>query len=85
MSFTDSRGREHKLIIARESVVVRDDALDFDRQIIAGQHVPPELLEAYEKATGDTRSREGTEGVDPKAGEPKSRRRSSSSSSDSAE
>jgi hypothetical protein len=39
--------------IATQDLVVHDDALGIDRHLFAGQPVPPDLLDAYRKATGD--------------------------------
>lgn len=41
-------------VIASESCIVHDDALGIDRQIVAGQPVPPDLVDAYQAKTGDT-------------------------------
>lgn len=34
-------------VIAAETVTVHDTALGFDREVIAGQQVPPDLVKAY--------------------------------------
>jgi hypothetical protein len=39
-------------VIAREDLVVHDDNLGIDRKLFAGQEVPPDLVDAYAKATG---------------------------------
>lgn len=39
-------------VIAAETVVVHDDQIGIDRQVIAGQPVPPTLVEAYEAKVG---------------------------------
>jgi hypothetical protein len=41
-------------VVASRDVVVHDDAMGIDRQIIAGTRVPPDLLDAYAKETGET-------------------------------
>jgi hypothetical protein len=41
-------------VVASRDVVVHDDAMGIDRQIIAGTRVPPDLLEAYAKETGES-------------------------------
>jgi hypothetical protein len=46
------------LPIAKEDMIVHDDALNIDRKIIAGQPVPPDLLEAYEQHTGTSRTKD---------------------------
>lgn len=40
-------------VVASRDVVVHDDAMGIDRQIVAGTRVPPDLLEAYAKETGE--------------------------------
>lgn len=52
MTWIDAKGREHKSLIAEKSLTVRDDMLGFDRQIIAGQPVPPDLESAYRSEAG---------------------------------
>jgi hypothetical protein len=52
MSWTDAQGIEHKAVIAEKDAVVHDDNLGFDRQILAGQPVPPELTQAYKEQHG---------------------------------
>lgn len=42
-----------KQIIASKDVIVHDDDLGIDRQIVAGQPVPPELVKAYTGKTGE--------------------------------
>lgn len=39
-------------VIASETQIVHDDTLNIDRQVLAGQPVPPDLLEAYADAVG---------------------------------
>jgi hypothetical protein len=43
-------------VIATKTVVVRDEAMQVDRQVIAGQAVPFDLLEAYEAATAEVKA-----------------------------
>lgn len=43
-------------VIATESLIVHDDALNIDRQLIAGQPVPPDLIDAYRATVGDTQA-----------------------------
>jgi hypothetical protein len=40
-------------VIATETKIVHDPVLDIDRQVIAGQPVPPDLVDAYKAAGGD--------------------------------
>jgi hypothetical protein len=40
-------------VIATESTIVHDPVLDIDRQIMAGQPVPPDLIDAYKAKVGD--------------------------------
>ena len=40
--------------IATHDVIVHDENLGIDRKVFAGQPVPPDLVEAYEKAGGGT-------------------------------
>jgi hypothetical protein len=40
-------------VIATENLIVRDEALNIDRQLIAGQPVPPDLVDAYRARVGD--------------------------------
>jgi hypothetical protein len=40
-------------VIATETKIVHDPVLDIDRQVIAGQPVPPDLVEAYQDAGGE--------------------------------
>jgi uncharacterized small protein (DUF1192 family) len=42
-----------KPIIATEDLVVHDEVLGIDRKIVAGQPVPPDLIEPYRKAGGE--------------------------------
>ena len=53
----DAKGEEHELLIAEKSLTITDPAFGFDRQIIAGQPVPPELQDAYEKTLSRSASR----------------------------
>ena len=46
---------EEDLPVAKETVVVHDEALGIDRRVLEGKPVPPDLVEAYEKATGAKR------------------------------
>jgi hypothetical protein len=39
-------------VIATESTIVHDPLLDIDRQLIAGQPVPPDLVDAYRAKVG---------------------------------
>lgn len=39
-------------VIATENVIVHDDVLGIDRQLIAGQPVPPDLVDAYTAKIG---------------------------------
>lgn len=41
--------------VAKETVVVHDDALNIDRKVIAGQPVPADLVDAYRDAVGEDR------------------------------
>jgi hypothetical protein len=56
-SYTDAQGNTRPLPVAIRDVIVHDDALDIDRQLLAGQPVPPELIDAYQAKVGDTGSR----------------------------
>jgi hypothetical protein len=49
--------RQRASVVATRDVIVHDDALDIDRQLLAGQPVPPELIDAYQAKVGDTGSR----------------------------
>lgn len=40
------------LPIAKEDLIVHDEQLGIDRKVFAGQPVPADLVDAYEKATG---------------------------------
>lgn len=40
-------------VIAKQDCIVHDNDLQIDRQIIAGQPVPPDLLDAYAEKTGE--------------------------------
>jgi hypothetical protein len=40
-------------VIATETKIVHDPVLDIDRQVIAGQPVPPDLVDAYQAAGGE--------------------------------
>lgn len=40
-------------MVASKNLIVHDDKLNIDRQIIAGQEVPSDLLDAYQAATGE--------------------------------
>ena len=40
-------------VIATKDVVVHDDAIGIDRKLFAGQPVPPNLVDTYQKATGE--------------------------------
>ena len=40
-------------VIATETLIVHDDALGIDRQLLAGQPVPLDLIEPYRNAVGD--------------------------------
>lgn len=51
-SYIDSKGVERELPIARESCTVTDPNIGILRQIVAGQPVPPDLVEAYEQEVG---------------------------------
>lgn len=58
-----NRGTEVEQVIAAKDMEVQDPATDdkqFKRQIVAGQPVPPELLEAYADASGDKRAKAQT-------------------------
>jgi hypothetical protein len=55
--YVDAQGREHEMIKAEKSVTVPDPALGFDRQIVEGQYVPPELQEAYEDRVSRAKKR----------------------------
>lgn len=61
MSWIDAQGKEHALIRADHDAVVHDPELGFDRQIIAGQYVPPELQEAYESGATSKSPSKGSE------------------------
>jgi hypothetical protein len=39
-------------VIAAENVIVHDDNLEIDRIVIAGQPVPPDLVDAYHEKVG---------------------------------
>jgi hypothetical protein len=39
-------------VIASETKIVHDPVLDIDRQVIAGQPVPPDLVDAYKQEGG---------------------------------
>jgi hypothetical protein len=39
--------------VASKDVIVHDPNLDIDRLVVAGQPVPPDLVEAYENKTGE--------------------------------
>lgn len=40
-------------VVAKESIVVFDETLGIKRKIMAGQAVPPDLVDAYRKETGE--------------------------------
>jgi hypothetical protein len=61
-SFTDSSGKERTLPIAAKDLIVHDNAIGIDRQILAGQAVPGDLLEEYEAAIGGSDSEAATGG-----------------------
>lgn len=50
---TDREPAPSGVVIATSDLVVHDEALEIDRKIIAGQPVPPDLLDAYAEQTGD--------------------------------
>lgn len=52
----DAEGKEHELVIAEKSLVVRDPLLGFDRMVVAGQPVPPELEVAYRTRAGASKT-----------------------------
>lgn len=67
MSYIDAQGKEHALVIAEHDAVVTDEQYGFDRQIVAGQPVPPELEEAYKKAPkkqASSSAKSGDKGAD---------------------
>lgn len=43
-------------VIASKDVVVHDDTLNIDRKVVAGQPVPPDLVDAYESEVGSKKS-----------------------------
>jgi len=43
-------------VIATKTVVVRDEAMQVDRQVIADQVVPSDLLEAYKAAIAEVKA-----------------------------
>ena len=50
---TQTQGETMADLIATESLVVFDDVLGFHRKLMAGQAVPPDLVDAYRAAVGD--------------------------------
>jgi hypothetical protein len=50
--YIDAQGRSRELLIADRDLVVKDPILGFDRQIVAGAPVPPELQDGYEQQGG---------------------------------
>jgi hypothetical protein len=53
ISVRDLKGDKMAEVIAKEDVVVHDPNLGIDRKLIAGQPVPPDLVDVYRKETGD--------------------------------
>lgn len=51
---TDQEPGQPGETIATEDRVVHDEQLGIDRKIVAGQPVPPDLVDAYEAAGGKT-------------------------------
>jgi hypothetical protein len=51
-----------KEVIASETVIVPDDALGIERMVIAGQPVPPDLVDAYQKKVGGSKADESSSG-----------------------
>lgn len=43
-------------VIATENLIVHDDLMGIDRQLIAGQPVPPDLIDAYRAKVGDVKA-----------------------------
>jgi hypothetical protein len=41
-------------VVASQNATVLDPNLGIHRKVVAGQPVPPELVEAYQQTTGDT-------------------------------
>lgn len=48
-------------VIAEKTMFVHDDVIGIDRQIIAGQAVPLDLVEVYEKESGKSSSSKASE------------------------
>lgn len=55
-----------KHVVASETVIVHDDQLNIDRQVVAGQEVPPDLVDAYLAEVGETGSSKAHEADEPK-------------------
>lgn len=53
VSSSQKEGKTLNQVIATEDQIVHDDALGIDRKLVAGQPVPPDLVEAYREAGGD--------------------------------
>jgi hypothetical protein len=50
-------------MIAKKNVTVYDPEMEIHRQVIAGQAVPPDLLDAYAEETGEKIDRSGVDGA----------------------
>jgi hypothetical protein len=50
-------------MIAKKNVNVYDEEMGIHRQVIAGQAVPPDLLDAYAEETGEKIDRSGVDGA----------------------
>lgn len=48
-------------VIASETLVVEDKAMGIHRKVVAGQPVPPDLVEAYQAAGGEAADQGGSE------------------------
>lgn len=53
---SDSAPDESGVVVAKSTQTVTDENLGFDRKVVEGQPVPPDLVEAYEGAGGKTAS-----------------------------
>jgi pyruvate/2-oxoglutarate dehydrogenase complex dihydrolipoamide acyltransferase (E2) component len=49
---TSKEPRMTDVVIASETKIVHDPLLDIDRQVVAGQPVPPDLVDAYNAEGG---------------------------------
>lgn len=48
-------------VIAKQDIIVHDEAMGIDRRLFAGQEVPPDLVKAYKTGVGESTDEPGPE------------------------